>query len=239
VDREDERFLPPEPPGPEPELGNEGQQPQQPQQPQPTPPPQQQPPQQPPPPGYGQPPPGYQQPPPAYQQPPPAYQQPPPGYQQPPPGYQQPGYYQPAPWQQPGYLPPAPPPPPQPPNSEASTGFVLSMVSAGLWLFSAGLSSIISIGLAAFGIVWSRKGKKRVQSGETLKNKDLAQAGYITGIVMVVLATLSTLAWVLVIVLAATDDEFQNDLENEFDESNSFAVRLVAAVARPVLQLAC
>jgi hypothetical protein len=210
VDQRDEGYLPPEPSGPEPDTGGGQQQPQQP----PVPP-------QPPrgySPPYGYPPPGY---PPSG---PPGYPPQPPGWQ---PGYTPPGGYY---WQ---------PPPPQPGNSPAVVGFVLSMVSAGLWLFSAGLSSIVSIICAIIGIVYGRRGKQMVDSGETTKQKDLAQGAVIVGWVMVALATLSTIIWILVFVLAATSDDFESDLNNELDESQSSALRLGAAAVRVVAGLVC
>ena len=73
-DAQEQRFLPPEPAGPEPDLAHRPQDPP-PEPPQPTY-------------GYPPPPPGYQQPPPGYQQPPPpgygGYQAPPPGWGHPP-----------------------------------------------------------------------------------------------------------------------------------------------------------
>ena len=179
-------FLPPEPAGPEPELGGGSPQPQAP-----------------PPPGYGP-----QQP----QQPYP----PPPGY-----GWQQP------PW---GYAPAAR----EPDNGPAVAGFVLSLVAAGLLLFSAGLSTIVSIGCAVAGMIYSRKGKQKVEAGETTKNRGLAQAGFVISIVSLVLSILATAFWVLILVLALTDEQFQQDLENEFDESQTIRASLqtVAAVVR-------
>ena len=181
-------FLPPEPAGPEPELGP-GPAPQAP--------------------------------------PPPAYPTPP---QPPPPGY--PAYG----WQQPQAPPPGwgYPPPPQPENGPAVTGFVLSLVSAGLLFFSGGISSLVSIGCAIAGIVVSRKGKRKVDRGETQKHKGLAQAGFIIGIVGLVLAVLATVVWTLIIVAAATDDEFRQDLEDEFDNPDSVTslVRVAASGVR-------
>jgi hypothetical protein len=213
VEQRDEGYLPPEPSGPEPDVGGGQQQPQQP-------------PPQPPPAGYS-PPYGY----PAQGYPPataPGYPPQPPQPPQPPgwqPGYTPPGGYY---WQ---------PPPPQPDNSPAVVGFVLSMVSAGLWLFSAGLSSIVSIICAIIGIVYGRRGKQKVESGETTKHKDLAQGAVIVGWVMVGLATLSTIIWILVFVLAATSESFEEDLNNELDESQSSALRLGAAAVRVVARL--
>jgi hypothetical protein len=195
VEEERREFLPPEPAGPEPELGPG---------PAPAPPPpaqvppayptQQYPPQQPSPPGY-----------------------PPYGWQQPPP----PGW---------GY----PPPPPQPDNGPAVTGFVLSLVSAGLLFVSGGISSIVSIGCSIAAIVYARKGKAKVERGETQKNRGLAQAGFIIGIVGLVLAVLATIVWGLILVALIADDEFRRDFENEFDNSNSInaALRVAAVGAR-------
>lgn len=185
------RFLPPEPAGPEPELSD--------------PPPKQEPPQHSPQETYGYPP----QPAGAQQQ----YAPPPPGQ----PYYPPPGYGYPPPGQ--GY---APPPPGQgyppwgyaqqvPDNGQAVAGFVLSLVSAGLLFISMGLSSIVSIGCAIAGIVCSRNGKKKVDRGETPKHRGLAQAGFIIGWISLVLSVLATVGWIVFIVVAATDENF--DLE--------------------------
>jgi hypothetical protein len=201
VDEERRDFLPPEAPGPEPELGSSSPSPpaapQQPYPPQPYPqqayPQAQQPPQAPPPP------PGY-----------PAY-----GWQQaPPPGW--------------GYSPSGPA---QPDNGAAVTGFVLSLVSAGLLVLSGGLSSIISVGCSIAAIVVSRKGKAKVERGETQKHQGLAQAGFIIGIVGLVLAVLATVIWALVIVALITDDEFRRDFQNDFDNSNSITALVGVAAA--------
>ena len=201
-------YLPPEPSGPEPELGGK---------PPPQPPPAQpQAPQQ-----------GWQQPqPPPYQGPRPgqAYQ-PPPGYQQPP-GYPPPGYagygygYQPA--------------PRVPDNGPAVAGFVLSLVSGGLLLLSAGFSSVVSIGCAIAGMIYSRKGKRKVAAGETPKHAGIAQAGWIIGIVSLVLSLMATAGWILLFVLAVTDEEFRDDFDREFDDSQSIraALQITAAAVR-------
>jgi hypothetical protein len=222
-------FLPPEPPGPEPELGDDrkgaadaagGEQGAAAGQPGGPPPPPQ---------GWqqgegwqqGQ---GWQQeqgwPQAQGYSPPPGY-----GWQQPPPAPA--GWQQPPPW---GY----PPAAREPDNGPAVAGFVLSLVGGGLLLLSAGLSTVVSLGCAIAGIIYSRKGKRKVDAGETGKNRGLAQAGYIIGIVSTVLSALATIFWVLVLVLALADDDFQNDLDNEFDDSNSISamLRLGAAVLR-------
>jgi hypothetical protein len=197
---EEQGFLPPEAAGPEPELGG---------------PPQAAPP--PPPPQAPQPQPQAQ---PVYGYPPP-----PPGQAYPPP----PGY---------GYPPPPPPgyaypPPPQwaypqqsaPDNGPAVAGFVLSLVSGGLLVISAGFSSVVSIVCAILGIVYSRNGKRKVDAGETPKHRGLAQAGFIIGWVSLGLSILATVAWILIFVLAATD----NGSTTDPFETVSAAARLVGA----------
>ena len=102
-------------------------------------------------------------------------------------------------------------------------------MAAGLLLISVGLSSIISIVCAGLGIFYSHRGQQRVKRGETPKHGGLAQAGFITGIVTLVLSLLATAFWILIIVLYATDDEFRRDFENDF-ESASLAIQYLAAL---------
>ena len=210
----DSGFLPPEPAGPEPELGNRpaqdvaaSPQPAEAQQPTQGYPPPGQPYAAPPPQGYAPPPPGQ------------GYPAQPGGGWAPPPGQQ---------WQQ------APPPwgyPQQqvPDNSPAVAGFVLSLVSVTLLLFTAGLSSIVSVGCSIAAVVLGRKGVKRVDAGETPKNRGLAQAGFWIGVTGLVLSVLATLGWIAFGVLLAIDDEARQDFENELDESNSLSALLAGA----------
>ncbi len=120
---------------------------------------------------------------------------------------------------------------PQADNGPAVAGFVLSIVSVALLFLSAGLSSLISLGCSIFGIVYSRKGKKKVEQGETTKNAGLAQAGFIVGIVSVCLAALATLIWIAVLIAALSDEEFRDDLEREFDNSETIRALVRIGVA--------
>ena len=129
------------------------------------------------------------------------------------------------------------PQPVQPDNGPAVTGFVLSLVGGGLLIVTGGISSIVSIVCSVFGIVQSRKGKKKVESGETTRNAGLAQAGFIIGIVSLTLSVMATIAWSLIVVLLATDEQFRQDFEDEFDDSNTVTalVRVAALGARAFL----
>jgi hypothetical protein len=208
VEQRDEGYLPPEPSGPEPDLGGGQQQPQQP--PQPPPPPQ-------PPRGYS-PPYGYGAP--GY--PPPGLPPQPPGWQ---PGYTPPGGYY---WQ---------PPPPQPDNNPAVGGFVTSAVSAGLCFISSGILSPLTLVGGIVGMVISRKGRQKIESGETTKHKDLATAGFWVGLAAIILSVLAMLAWAAVIVLAATSDSSSDSTQFDFDQSRSSTLRVGLAAARLAVQL--
>jgi hypothetical protein len=153
-------------------------------------------------------------------------QQPPPGWQQPPPA----GWQQPPGW---GYG----PRPAEPDNGSAVAGFVLSLVSGGLLFVSVGISSLVSLGCALLAIVYSRKGKRRVEAGETTKNAGLAQAGFVIGIVSLCISALATVFWTIVLIAAITDEEFRDDLEREFDNSESIraGLRIAGAAARLAL----
>jgi hypothetical protein len=120
------------------------------------------------------------------------------GYPPPPPGVPQQGYPPPPP---PGYVHPQSwgNQQPVPDNGQAVTGFVFSLVGVGLLVISFGLSTIISLGCGIVGVVCSRNGKRKVESGETPKHRGLAQAGYIIGWVGIGLSVLAIVIWALVI----------------------------------------
>jgi hypothetical protein len=98
-----------------------------------------------------------------------------------------------------------------PDNGPAVAGFVFSLVSGGLLVISGGLSSIISIACAIVGIVYSRNGKRKVAAGETPKHRGLAQAGFIIGWVSLGLATLATIFWIIVLIVAINDPSTFDD----------------------------
>jgi len=115
-----------------------------------------------------------------------------------------------------------------PDNGLAVAGFVLSIVAGTLLVISAGFSSIVSVICAGLGIMYSLRGRRNVDRGETPKHRGLAQAGFIVGIISLVLAVLATAGWILFFALA----DFE-DLEGIEQNPNGFetSVRVVAALA--------
>ena len=177
-------FLPPEPPGPEPDLGARPKQ-------APAPPPEQS----------------------QWQQEPPA------------------GYWQPQPWQPPG--------PQEPDNGPAVAGFVLGLIGAGLLVLSVGLLAFVSLVLAILGLVYARRGKRKVESGETGRHRGLAQAGFVTSIVTLVIAAPLTLLEIVFLILYASDEDFREDFQDELDEEfdgDSLSLAALLALAVPILR---
>jgi hypothetical protein len=123
------------------------------------------------------------------------------------------------------------PPAQQPDNGPAVAGFVLSLVSGGLLVITLGISSLVSLACAILGLVYSRRGKRKVESGETSKNAGLANAGWVISIVSLVLSVLATLMYVALVIALATDAEFRDDFERELDNSETIRAALRLAVA--------
>jgi uncharacterized membrane protein len=122
----------------------------------------------------------------------------------------------------------------QPPNNDAVAGFTCAVVGAALLFFTAGLSSIVSLVLGIVAIPYSRKGKRVIAEGKTRKHKDLANAGYVTGIVVIVLSILATITWVLIFALVDWDsvDSSSPDDGNGTPAVLSAGVRVAVAAAR-------
>ena len=92
-------------------------------------------------------------------------------------------------------------------------------------IISAGFSTIISLACAIVGIVYSRKGKKKVDAGETPKHRGLAQAGFIIGWISLGLSILATIAW------AARDRDRDRPTTTSTATTTRTPSRLTAAVA--------
>jgi hypothetical protein len=119
-----------------------------------------------------------------------------------------------------------------PDNGAAVAGFVLSLVSGALLLFSAGTSSIVSIACAIFGIVYSKRGRRRVDEGKTPKHRGLAQAGFVIGIVCLVASMIATLIWGAVTIGLILDEQFRDDF---FNDNTGTSTLLVGPAIRAAL----
>ncbi len=141
-------------------------------------------------------------------------------------------------WQQPppqGYPPQAWAPQPQEPgNGEAVGGFVCGVASLAMLLFTLGLSTIISLACSVVAVFLGRRGKQKIQRGDTRKHGGLAQAAFITGIVGIPLSIIATALWILVIL----SDDFQEGFEEGLEDTDSSTfvpvLRVAAAIGRAI-----
>ena len=115
--------------------------------------------------------------------------------------------------QAPGSTPPpavgpgTPPPPPafspdERPNYEAVAAITCGVAGAGLLYFSSGLSSLVSLILGIFAVVYARRARRNVEEGRTAKHGDMATAAGIAGWITVALSAIATAVWALIVILA-------------------------------------
>lgn len=93
----------------------------------------------------------------------------------------------------------------EPDNGAAVAGFVTSVVSAALLVMSFGFLGVLTLIASPFGIHYSRKGKRAVQEGRTRKHAGLAQAGFVIGIIVLVLSLVATVVAILLVVGILSD----------------------------------
>jgi hypothetical protein len=135
----------------------------------------------------------------------------------------------PPPWQQPGQA--------EPDNEPAMTGFVLALVGAGLLVLSGGLLAVVSLVLAIFGLVHSRRGKRRIESGATGRHRGIAQAGFVTSVVTLVIAASLTLLELLALILYAVDEDFREEFKDEWNRAWDGVVLLAVPILRALARL--
>ncbi|MGI8846390.1 MAG: hypothetical protein ACR2HC_09515 [Thermoleophilaceae bacterium] len=141
----------------------------------------------------------------------------------------QPAWHQPT-WQQPGPQQAWAPASAEPDNGPAVLGFALALSSIGLLVVSAGLSTLISLGIGIVAITQAAKGKRLVRDGNTRAHKDLAQAGFVIGILATALAALATLFWIGIGIAIAVDESTRNEFERQLDDRRGAPAVVTTAV---------
>ncbi|MGK2878098.1 MAG: hypothetical protein ACSLFF_05925 [Solirubrobacterales bacterium] len=132
---------------------------------------------------------------------PPPHQAPifvPPG-QTPPPGYT--AYY------------PGQPQQPLPTNGYAVAGMIVSGTSLGFLFLSAGVLAPLTLLSSIVGTVLGHKGKTDFDQGKAVQQRDVAVAGFWTGIAGIVLAILAIAAWAALIIFLISIDETSSSFD--------------------------
>lgn len=97
-------------------------------------------------------------------------------------------------------------PAPRKGNSAGVSSIIVSCSSLAFLLFTAGVAAPLTLIASAVSIFLGHKGKTDFDEGKADSNRDVAIAGFWTGITGVVLSVLALIAWVLIIALAIASD---------------------------------
>ncbi|MBA3301676.1 MAG: hypothetical protein H0T15_07375 [Thermoleophilaceae bacterium] len=109
-------------------------------------------------------------------------------------------------------------------------GSLVCSLGALLLLFSlAGLLFPVTLVLSIVGVVLGRKGMGKVDRGETAQYRSLAKAGFVLGIIGIVLALIAA---AVLIALFIADPNWLEDLDTDTTEDGYYST-LIAILARP------
>jgi hypothetical protein len=102
----------------------------------------------------------------------------------------------------------------EPGNGSAVASIITSCCALALLFLSAGIAAPLTVIASAVGMFLGHKGKNDVDLGKTQVQRDVAVAGFWTGLAGVVLAVISILIWIAIIAIAIADSS--NDSFGEF-----------------------
>ncbi len=116
----------------------------------------------------------------------------------------------------------------EPDNGAAVAGFVTSVVSAALLVMSFGFLGVLTLIASPFAIHYSRKGKRAVREGRTRKHAGLAQAGFVIGIIVLVLSLIAVVVAILLVIGVFSDSSLHHHNGGGGDGFESTSAMLVA-----------
>jgi hypothetical protein len=138
---------------------------------------------------------------------------------------------------------PAPPEPSRPPathagptfarpkpaetNGLALTALILGIVGLVLLLLSLGILFIFTLPCSIAAWICAAQARARIAVGETTSGRGQAQAGYILGIIGVVLGVMAMVGWIAAIASGLDLEELRRDLERQ---SNPDAVQALLSL---------
>lgn len=148
--------------------------------------------------------------PPASEQPTQPYFMAPPGQVPPPPpgGHYTPVYY------------PASAAPPS--NNAAVASIVVACSSIGLLVLTLGIAAPITTIASTIATFLGHKGREDVDRGKTTVQRDLAVAGFWTGIGGVIVSLIALIIWVALIVYVAGNEQFWDELDRELNDPSNW-----------------
>jgi len=109
---------------------------------------------------------------------------------------------------------------------------VLGVAALAMLLVTLGLSTLLSLGCAIAAVVLGRKGKQKVDRGETRKHRGLAQGGFICGLVGVPLSIVAIAGWTLVVL----SEDFQRGFEQGLEQGSGAVLLSIFDVVAAILR---
>ena len=98
--------------------------------------------------------------------------------------------------------PAAPAQPDERPNNDAVASIACGLTGFGLLIWTNGISTVVSLVLGIFAVVFARNARRNVEEGRTAKHGDLAAGARIAGWITVGCSIAATIVWALVLAVA-------------------------------------
>ena len=88
------------------------------------------------------------------------------------------------------------------PNNDAVAAIACGLTGFGLLIWTNGISTVVSLILGIFALVFARNARRNVEEGRTAKHGDLANGARIAGWITVGCSIAATVVWGAVLALA-------------------------------------
>jgi hypothetical protein len=114
-------------------------------------------------------------------------------------------------------------------NGLALTSLILGIVGVSLLVLSLGILFILTLPCSIGAWICAAQARARIAVGESSTGRGQAQAGYILGVLGVVLGVMAMIGWIAAIAAGLDLNELQRELERQ---SNPDAVQAVLTLLR-------
>jgi hypothetical protein len=115
-------------------------------------------------------------------------------------------------------------------NGLALTSLVLGILGAALTVLTFGLGFVFALPCSIAAWICGAQARNRINLGETAVGRGQAQAGYLLGVVGVVLGVLAAAGWITFLATGGSFDDLREDLErNANPDAREALVRAACA----------
>jgi hypothetical protein len=103
-------------------------------------------------------------------------------------------------------------------NGLALTAVILGTIGIGLILVTAGLGFLFSLPCSVGAWICGAQARTRYDLGETSTGRGQAQAGYVLGVIGVVIGVVAAVGWIVWLASGGDLEQLQRDIERWRDE---------------------